>query len=271
MPNNQVTSLHSPHVERVKALLGSRGKKVRQAEKLFVADGIQSVREALTAGTNSYEQAPELVNLYLTEKGAAKLATEIDSDLLKDAPIVNVSDAVMDAMAQTETPQGILALCKYTEMTLYKIAQRQARKIAYFWEIQDPGNSGTVIRTAEACGFDAVIFSNNSVDAYSPKTIRATVGAIWHIPVVENIPVGELAKFAKEHQFKTIGLAGEATDSLLDLSESEKTILIFGNEARGLPAELTLDQRVRIPMKGASESLNVASAAAIAMFEVGIR
>ena len=245
MPNNQVTSLHSPHVERVKALLGSRGKKVRQAEKLFVADGIQSVREALTAGTNSYEQAPELVNLYLTEKGAAKLATEIDSDLLKDAPIVNVSDAVMDAMAQTETPQGILALCKYTEMTLYKIAQRQARKIAYFWEIQDPGNSGTVIRTAEACGFDAVI--------------------------VENIPFEELAKFAKEHQFKTIGLAGEATDSLLDLSESEKTILIFGNEARGLPAELTLDQRVRIPMKGASESLNVASAAAIAMFEVGIR
>jgi TrmH family RNA methyltransferase len=177
----------------------------------------------------------------------------------------------MDEMAETESPQGILALCKFTEITLYKIKQRQAKKIAYFWEIQDPGNSGTVIRTAEALGFDAVIFSKNSVDVYSPKTVRATVGALWHIPVVENIEVDELIEFASGEGFDTIALAGDGAGSILDVAKSEKTILIFGNEARGLPEIAGLSARVAIPMKGKSESLNVASAAAIAMFEVGIR
>ena len=268
MPNNQITSLQSPHVARVKALLGSRGKKIRTTEREFVADGIQSVREVLAP---SFEDAPVLIHIYVTEKGYIKLQTEIDNAILDNAPIVHVSDAVMDEMAETESPQGILALCKFTEITLYKVKQRQAKKIAYFWEIQDPGNSGTVIRTAEALGFDAVIFSKNSVDVYSPKTVRATVGALWHIPVVENIEVEELMKFASDEGFSTVAFAGNGSGSILDLEKSDKTILIFGNEARGLPEISGLSARVSIPMKGKSESLNVASAAAIAMFEVGIR
>lgn len=268
MPNNQITSLHSPHVERVKAILGSRGKKIRQTEKEFVADGIQTVREALAG---SFSDAPELINLYVTEKGFAKLEEEIASDILSAAPIVHVSDAVMAEMADTESPQGILALCKFTEITLYKIKQREAKKIAYFWELQDPGNCGTVIRTAEALGFDAVIFSKNSVDVYSPKTVRATVGALWHIPVVENIAIDELLEFSAEQGFFIIALAGDGAGSIVDLPKSDKTILIFGNEARGLPDIAEVNARMAIPMKGKSESLNVASAAAIAMFEVGIR
>ncbi len=268
MPNNKITSLQSPHVARVKALLGSRGKKIRASEREFIADGIQSVREVLSP---SFDDAPALLHLYVTEKGYTKLQSEIDSALLHTAPIVHVSDAVMDEMAETESPQGILALCKFTEITLYKIKQRQAKKIAYFWEIQDPGNSGTVIRTAEALGFDAVIFSKNSVDVYSPKTVRATVGALWHIPVVENIDVEELIDFANSEGFKTVAFAGDGSGSILDLEKGALTILIFGNEARGLPEISGLSARVSIPMSGKSESLNVASAAAIAMFEVGIR
>ncbi len=268
MPNNQITSLHSPHIERVKALLGSRGKKKRQSEKEFVADGIQSVRESFRP---SYDEAPKLISLYVTEKGFNKLESEIAIENLSNAPIVHVSEAVMNEMADTESPQGILALCKFTENTLYKIKQRSAKKIAYFWEIQDPGNSGTVIRTAEACGFDAVIFSANSVDAYSPKTVRATVGALWHIPVVEGVNFDKLMDFARQEKFQTIALSGESDLSILDISPSEKIILIFGNEARGLPEIDGVDLRAAIPMKGRSESLNVASAAAIAMFEVGIR
>ena len=268
MPNNQITSLQSPHVARVKALLGSRGKKIRATEREFIADGIQSVREVLSP---SFDDAPALINLYVTEKGYVKLLTEIESSVLSSAPIIHVSDAVMDEMAETESPQGILALCKYTEITLYKVKQRSAKKIAYFWEIQDPGNSGTVIRTAEALGFDAVVFSKSSVDVYSPKTVRATVGALWHIPVVENISVEELIEFASSEDFSTVAFAGDGAGSILDLAKSEKIILIFGNEARGLPEITGLTARVSIPMKGKSESLNVASAAAIAMFEVGIR
>ena len=228
MPNNQITSLQSPHVVRVKALLGSRGKKIRATEREFIADGIQSVREVLSP---SFDDAPQLLHLYVTEKGYTKLQSEIDSAVLDTAPIVHVSDAVMDEMAETESPQGILALCKFTEITLYKVKQREAKKIAYFWEIQDPGNSGTVIRTAEALGFDAVIFSKNSVDVYSPKTVRATVGALWHIPVVENIDVEELIEFASSEGFLSVAFAGDSAGSILDLGKSDKTILIFGNES----------------------------------------
>ena len=268
MPNNQITSLHSPHVERVKALLGSRGKKIRATEREFIADGIQSVREVLAP---SFDDAPALIHLYVTEKGFAKLSEEIAPELIASAPIVHVSDGVMNEMAETESPQGILALCKFTEITLYKIKQRSAKKIAYFWEIQDPGNCGTVIRTAEALGFDAVIFSKNSVDAYSPKTVRATVGSLWHIPVVQEIGLEELIEFADTNDFYTIALAGDGEGSIIDLPKNERTILIFGNEARGLPEVAGLSARAAIPMRGRSESLNVASAAAIAMFEVGIR
>jgi len=268
MPNNQITSLHSPHVERVKALLGSRGKKIRATEREFIADGIQSVREVLAP---SFDDAPALIHLYVTEKGFAKLSEEIAPELMASTPIVHVSDGVMNEMAETESPQGILALCKFTEITLYKIKQRSAKKIAYFWEIQDPGNSGTVIRTAEALGFDAVVFSKNSVDAYSPKTVRATVGSLWHIPVVQEIGLEELIEFADTNDFYTIALAGDGEGSIIDLPKNERTILIFGNEARGLPEIAGLAARAAIPMRGRSESLNVASAAAIAMFEVGIR
>jgi TrmH family RNA methyltransferase len=159
----------------------------------------------------------------------------------------------------------------YASSVVYAFSVIHAKKIAYFWELQDPGNSGTVIRTAEALGFDAVIFSKNSVDVYSPKTVRATVGALWHIPVVENIEVEELIKYAESEGFHTIALAGDGVGTIIDVAKSEKTILIFGNEARGLPEIAGLSARVAIPMRGKSESLNVASAAAIAMFEVGIR
>ncbi len=267
MPNSLITSLHSPHVERVKALLGSRGKKFRQTDKVFIADGLQTVREAFSP---KFPQAPRIEKLYVTQVGLAKLEAEISDELLDAVDLFPVSDEVMAAMADTESPQGILALCAYTEFTLYKIGQLAPKRIAYFWEIQDPGNSGTVIRTADACGFDAVVFSPRSVDTYSPKTVRATVGSLWHIPVVEGIELTELLEFATEGGFMTTAFAGDGSRSILDLEASAKTILIFGNEARGLPELPESVERVNIPMLGHSESLNVASAAAIAMFNCGI-
>jgi TrmH family RNA methyltransferase len=267
MPNSQITSLHSPHVERVKALLGSRGKKFRREEKQFIADGMQSVREALSPKIDS---APVVERLYVTDLGYSKLQEEIAPKVLDSVEIFPVTDEVMKAMADTESPQGILALCSYREMNLYKLAALNPTRLAYFWELQDPGNSGTVIRTGDACGFDGVIFSDKSVDIFSPKTVRATVGSLWHIPVVESVTLEDLFTFAKEHGFTTIAMAGEGSDSFLDLDLPEKALLIFGNEARGLPELSEVNLRVHIPMKGFSESLNVASAAAITMFHYGI-
>lgn len=271
MPNSHITSLHSPHVERVKALLGSRGKKFRREGKVFIADGIQSVREALTP---QLEMAPQVQELFLTDSGLAKLEEDFGQSefdrLTKEIEVRLVSDEVMKAMADTEAPQGILALCSYRENTLHRLQQTNPTRLAYFWEMQDPGNSGTVIRSADATGFDAVVFSEKSVDIYSPKTVRATAGSLWHLPAIEDVSVDELLEFAAENGFTTIALAGESDASFLDLPPNEKVILLFGNEARGLPELVGVDHRVHIPMKGHAESLNVAIAAAIAMFHFGI-
>ena len=247
--------------------MGSRGKKYRKEEKLFVADGLQSFREALTPKIAS---APKIERLYVTASGLEKLQEVISAQVLAATEIHPVTDEVMSAMAETESPQGILALCSYSDFTLYKLGQLNPTKLAYFWEIQDPGNSGTVIRTADACGFDSIIFSPRSVDIYSPKTVRATVGSLWHLPVVESVTLEDIFAFAQENGFTTLAFAGESDTSFLDFESAEKTLIIFGNEARGLPELPEAALRVSIPMKGHSESLNVASAAAIAMFHIGI-
>lgn len=262
MTNNRISSLHSPHVERVKALLGPRGKKIRAVEKSFIADGIQSVREALHP---RIELAPVVERLYLTDVGRERLIAGIDARLLDSVEISMVTDDVMNAMADTESPQGILALCTHKEMSAYKLGKLEPKKIAYFWEIQDPGNSGTVIRTADACGFDAVAFSPRSVDLYSPKTVRSTAGSLWHIPVFEEIELDEIIKLATDTGIETYAFAGDGEESLPRITPSHKALLIFGNEARGLP-ETPGAVRTSIPMKGFTESLNVASAAAIAMY-----
>lgn len=246
----------------MKALLGPRGKKIRAVEKSFIADGIQSVREALHP---RIELAPVVERLYLTDVGRERLIAGIDARLLDSVEISMVTDDVMNAMADTESPQGILALCTHKEMSAYKLGKLEPKKIAYFWEIQDPGNSGTVIRTADACGFDAVAFSPRSVDLYSPKTVRSTAGSLWHIPVFEEIELDEIIKLATDTGIEAYAFAGDGEESLPRITPSHKALLIFGNEARGLP-ETPGAVRTSIPMKGFTESLNVASAAAIAMY-----
>ena len=266
----KISSLHSPHVGRVKALLGARGKKNRELENVFIAEGIQAVREAL---------APKLLEglkvkqLFLTEAGEKKLSAEIDLKSIDNVEIFEVSDQVMKEMADSESPQGILALCSSKSLKLSDLWRLQPKKIAYFWQIQDPGNAGTVIRTADACGFDAIIFSDNSVDIFNPKTIRATVGSLWHIPVVTDVEISEFIQESQTHNFKSFALMGEGNstfNSKLISQTGDKSLWIFGNEARGLPELPDAVESVRIPMKGHAESLNVASAAAIVMHLVGI-
>ncbi len=259
MSHQEITSLHSPHVERVKALLGSRGTKARKDEKLFVADGLQSVRSALTS-----DKFP-VKNLFLTESGKSRL--------LADSPEISfptetfiVSDAVMSAMSETQTPQGILALCS-NDIINSQLALHN--RIAYFWQLQDPGNAGTVIRTADACGFDAVVFSPESVDIYSPKVVRSTAGSLWNIDIFEDVDM-KLFNTGEFTDYVIYAFDGKSTSSLEDISPDGKVITMFGNEARGLPdmSEITRARNIRIPMHGRAESLNVASAASIAMFHL---
>jgi len=250
-------------VERVKALLGPRGKKLRALERTFVADGLQSLRSALVPHVTS---APLIELLYLTDSGLGKLRSEFSQEIIDRYEVIMVSDQVMNAMADTQSPQGILALCKYLPTDLTRFAGLSLQKVAYFWQIQDPGNAGTAIRTADACGFDLVIFSDQSVDIYSPKVVRSTAGSLWNIPVVDDVPLDLLEEFSYQHNLALVALDGAADQGLGDIDKNLPTTLVFGNEGRGLPELAPAFQRISIPMRGHAESFNVASAAAITMY-----
>ena len=266
----KISSLHSPHVGRVKALLGLRGKKNRELENTFVVEGIQAVREALFPKMG---EGFKVKQLYLTQVGISKLSNEVDLSTLNHVEIFETSDQVMNEMADSQSPQGILALCSTKSLKLEDLWRIQPKKIAYFWQIQDPGNAGTVIRTADACGFDGVIFSDNSVDIFNPKTVRATVGSLWHVPVIADVQLDQFIEdaLANDFQIHALDASGEnIVDSEYVKQSKESGVWIFGNEARGLPDLPISVKRASIPMKGHTESLNVASAAAILMHLIGV-
>jgi TrmH family RNA methyltransferase len=252
-----IESLHSPHVGRVKALIGSRGVKERSASALFVAEGIQSLREALTC-----QQGPAIETLYLSPSGIERI-TGLD---VTEVNVVEVTDAVMQAMTSTVTPQGIVMVCSIPSYRLSDISITPESFFIYLDRIQDPGNAGTILRSADAFGARAIITSPQSVDMYSPKVVRSTAGSLWHIPVFESMELSTL--LAEINNPECIVLSSHADESIVDFRASGPCVAIFGNEGAGTSsAELAITARtVAIPMSGQAESLNLSAAASIVMF-----
>ena len=253
-----IESLNSPHVARVKALIGSRGVKERKIAGKFVAEGIQCIREALTSKTG-----PRIETLYVTSDGRVKIDEFSD---LTQFDVVEVSSEVMVSMSETITPQGVLAICRIPQTDLKSLPLNGARKFIYLSEVQDPGNAGTILRSADAFAMDAVITSPGSVDMYSPKVVRSTAGSLWHIPVFESIAISEILDLG----FKAFSLGASGTKNLFDYEISGDTVAIFGNEARGLSTAQNLDsiEVISIPMPGNAESLNLSAAASIVMYHL---
>ena len=252
-----IESLHSPHVGRVKALIGSRGVKERSASALFVAEGIQSLREALTC-----QQGPAIETLYLSPSGIERI-NDLD---VSEVTVVEVSEAVMQARTSTVTPQGIVMVCSIPDYRLTDIAVTPESFFIYLDRIQDPGNAGTILRSADAFGARAIITSPHSVDMFSPKVVRSTAGSLWHIPVFESVELPTL--LSELNNPECIVLSSHADESIVDFRASGPCIAIFGNEGAGTSsAELAVTARtVAIPMSGQAESLNLSAAASIVMF-----
>ena len=250
-----IESLNSPHVVRVKALIGSRGVKERKAAGQFVAEGLQCAREALKS-----KSSPRIETLYLTNNGRSKVEEVSDLSALN---VVDVSDEVMKEMSETITPQGILAVCTIPQVSFDSIALNGSRRFIYLSEVQDPGNAGTILRSADAFAMDAVITSPGSVDMYSPKVVRSTAGSLWHIPVFESVPLQELLNLG----INAFSLGADGSKNLSQYQMSGDTLAVFGNEARGLSTEQNVDSIdvVSIPMPGNAESLNLSAAASIVM------
>ena len=249
-----IESLQSPHVGRVKALLTS--KKERLDSQRFIAEGIQCIREALAI-------EGQIETLYLTKSGAERL-TKAGIEY-SQVNVVEISDRVAEAMSDAITTQGIIAICRNIKHDLEELSKFNREHLIYLQEIQDPGNAGTILRTADAMGIAAVVTSPGSVDLYSPKVVRSTAGSLWHIPIFSGIELADLKKTLPEHLIYI--LDGNGKKFLTDIDPKEPAIWIFGNEARGLKEEIA-GERISIAMPGRAESLNLAAAAAIVMHEI---
>jgi TrmH family RNA methyltransferase len=171
-------------------------------------------------------------------------------------------------MSETITPQGILAICSIPESDISSIKLNGKRRFIYLSEVQDPGNAGTILRSADAFGMDAVITSPGSVDMFSPKVVRSTAGSLWHIPVFEGVELSEILKL----NLRAISLGADGSRALIDYQPSGDVLAIFGNEARGLTDLNSISgvELVKIPMPGNAESLNLSAAATIVMYHLSL-
>jgi TrmH family RNA methyltransferase len=253
-----IESLHSPHIARVKALISSRGNKERGQHGEFIAEGLQCAREALAATSG-----PKVKNIYLTESGFSRLESAgLDTT---DIETILVSEPVMAAMSSTITPQGILSVCEIGRNDFSELSLSGKSKFIYLHEIQDPGNAGTILRSADAMGIDAVITSPGSVDMYSPKVVRATAGSLWHVPLYSGVTLATIS--SQFPALTKLALSANGQTSLTELKNLGDCLAIFGNEARGIDTLIDGDVvKVNIPMKGNAESLNLSAAASIVMF-----
>lgn len=235
--------------ERVQAVRRLHRRSARVAERRFVVEGPQAVREALDT----------LLELYTTDPEHALARAAAD----RGVEVVHVDAKVLQALGETVTPQAVLGVAPLLEPELPAVR----RLVAVLHEVSDPGNAGTVIRTADAAGADAVLLTGDSVDPHNGKCVRATAGSLWHLPVVSRpLDLADLAGL------QVLATTGGGEDDLDDLADSgalaRPTAWVFGSEAHGLPDDVlaAADRRVRIPLRGRAESLNLATAAAVCLF-----
>lgn len=186
------------------------------------------------------------------------------------AEVLCLTDALFAAVCDTENPQGILTVCKKLDWDADAVLAKKTPFLLLAEELNDPGNLGTVIRTADACGADAVFLSKGSVDLYNPKVLRATMGSLFHVPVFQNIDLHALSEKmqAKQIPLYAAHLKGDRYPYALPLQDA--CAFLIGNEARGLSedAAALCDAWVKIPMPGQAESLNASVAAGVLLYEV---
>lgn len=256
--------IDNPRSPRVRAVAKLAKRHARAETGVFLVEGPQAVAEALAF------KADLLVDIFITRSARERLTDLVQAATDRGIDVVNVSDAVLDTMADTVTPQGVLATCRQFPTPMADLLATGPRLIAVLEEIRDPGNAGTIIRAADAAGADGVIFTGNSVDAYNPKVVRSTTGSIFHVPVAQNGTLDEALAAVRSAGMQVLAADVKGADlpRVRDILTTP-TAWLFGNEARGLTDEqLRLaDRVVKVPIYGHAESLNLATAASVCLYE----
>jgi TrmH family RNA methyltransferase len=258
----QITSIRSPRVRAARQLAK---RAFRQRARSFLAEGPQAVGEALSSGAT-------ITELFVTAPARDRCAELAGRAARAGAAVHAVSGEVMAELAQTITPQGLLAVCRFVDVPLARLIESGPRLVVILANVRDPGNAGTVLRTADAAGADGVIFAGASVDPYNSKCVRASAGSLFHLPVVVGAAVGDSVPALRGAGLRVLAADGGAPRTLdepgLAARLGQPTAWLFGNEAWGLPGDLLAlaDEAVAVPIYGRAESLNLAAAAAVCLY-----
>lgn len=254
--HTEITSVQNPRVKQWSSLLTKRG---RDQQHRFLLEGHHLVQEALKAGL-----AVETV-LYALDK---PLPGELQALAEASTEWIGVSDAVLAKCTETQTPQSVLAVCPKLKATAQSFMKQSDALIVAVDGVQDPGNLGTIIRSADAVGATGVLLGKGTVDLYNPKTVRSTMGSLFHLPIADG-DLRELLPAALQQGIQVLGTRLEATATCYEADLRRATWLLVGNEGAGVSADLAgyVTQDVIIPMRGQAESLNVAMATTVLLYE----
>ena len=244
----------------VKAAADLKQKKYRLERQLFLAEGLRTVEEAI--GSESVEQ------IFYTAIEDERTRRVLETAAEKDVALYCVSESVMKKISDTDSPQGIVAVCKMQSVKLESLFAT-GNMLLVLDRVADPGNVGTMLRTADAAGIGGIVLLKGCVDIYAPKTVRSTMGSLFHVPVFAGADEAQFVKAAKRAGYELLVTSLEGADNLYKADLRGRLAFVMGNEANGVTETLLAeaDKRVYIPMAGRAESLNVAMAAGIVMFE----
>ncbi|MGN0505151.1 MAG: TrmH family RNA methyltransferase [Lachnospiraceae bacterium] len=256
-----ITSTSNIQIKNIEALL--KKSKERREQKAFVIEGRKMFEEVLL-------RKQLLIKAYFSESYAAEVYPE---GIPGEIPYELVADHVFLSVSETVTPQGVLAVVKMPEYTLEQMltsmSSEQGGTLLLLEDLRDPGNLGTMIRTAEAAGVAGILLTKESVDVYNPKVIRSTMGAVFRVPFLYVEDFFALLGNLKKQGVHLLAAHLKGMKSFTEADYSGKVGILIGNEANGLSerASELAEEKVLIPMAGEVESLNAAVAAALLMYE----
>ena len=253
----ELTGLQNPVV---KAAAELKQKKYRTQNGLYLAEGLRTAEEAV-----AYKAVETLFYVATDDDRTMRL---LEDAAMQNIKLVCVNENVMKKIADTETPQGIIAVCKMRQPKLENLLA-SGKMLLVLDRVGDPGNIGTMLRTADAAGIGGLVLLKGCADIYAPKTVRSSMGSLFHIPVLSGVSEQELVSAAKKAGYDLLVTCLDGADNLYKADLSGRIAFVMGNEAGGVSETLLekADKRVYIPMAGRAESLNVAMAAGIVMFE----
>ncbi len=239
-------------------------KSARTETGLFLLEGPQSVEEILN-------YRPELVvELYAT-KSALERHPDIELIAVEAGVDVRVAtEAVLESMSDTITPQGFVGVARQFPTSLDEVFAAGPKLVAVLQRVRDPGNAGTIVRAADSAGADAVIFSDDSVDLYNPKVVRSTTGSLFHVPIAVGAKLADIVARAHAGGLQVLAADVKGEDLLAARAAlAAPTVWVFGNEAHGLEGDelAQADRVITIPIYGSAESMNLATAASVCLYE----